>query len=277
MKNLQSFEEFVNEGLDNLVTEMKTLSPANVKKYELNKNSIKALKNWSYKIEDLYFKFIDVDEYWNKNYDPTFIEFLKGTSNYSDYINFDINGEKFEILISYDDKFSPGFNVSSRNATTIGIKYSEYLIYIGEVEDKIDGFVKLLDYVFKKYGKDIAKYYKPKLNLPNLYVIPVGGIAPATGKTPHGWSIFDNPTAVLGILSNGSAVINASGMKIGDKYKLMDDQKRKEISKEVEIVDLVPCNYDEFLKYSRSVGAEVPIRAFKKQPGKFRIYLYAIK
>ena len=150
-------------------------------------------------------------------------------------------------------------------------------MFIGEEEDKIGGFVKLLDFLFKKYENEVIEFFADKLNIPILYVIPVGEIAPTTGKTPHGWSIYDNPSGVLGILKTGGAVINATGMKVGDKFKLMDDQKRKEIRREVEIVDLVPCNYDSYVKYCRSKGLDVPVRAFQKQTGSGKIYLYSIK
>ena len=66
-------------------------------------------------------------------------------------------------------------------------------------------------------------------------------------------------------------------MKVGDKFKMMDDQKRKEIRKEVEIIDLVPCNYDSYVKYCKQRGYEIPVGAFQKQTGSQRIYLYSIK
>ena len=283
MKNINTFKEFVNESKLQAINELKTFSPANIKQYDLNKSSIAALKKWSYKIDDIEIKFVDVDEYWNKTVTATFIQFLKGDRAFSGWNKFTVNGQPFGIEIIYDASI-PGYKNTFYEADRpyagnqkFGIKQSEFMMYIGEVEDKITGFIKLLDHIFKANEKDVYEIYSSKLNLHTLHVIPVGDIAPATGKTPHGWSIYDQPSSVLGILAGGGAVINAAGMKVGDKFKMVDDQKRKEIRKEAEIIDLVPCNYDSYVKYCKQRGYEIPVGAFQKQTGSQRIYLYSIK
>lgn len=280
MKHLQSFEDFINESKVEAVNELKTFSPANIKQYELNKSSIADLKKWSYKIKDLEIKFVEPYDYWNKNVTPDFIEFLKGNSKFTRYSSFTVNGQLFGIDIAYDDRTKPGFSASEApyvGSQEFGIKQSEYLMFVGEAEDKIAGFIKLLDHIFKANEKAVYELYNAQLNLNTLFVIPVGEIAPTTGKTPHGWSIYEQPSSVLGILKSGGAVINAGSMKVGDKFKLVDDQKRKEIRKEAEIVALVPCNYDEYVKYCKNNGLDIPVGSFQKQTGRGRIYLYSIK
>lgn len=280
MKNIKTFEEFVNESIEP-INELKTFSPANIKEYDINKSSLAALKKWSYKIDDIEIKFVDVEEYWSKGITPYFIQFLKEKVASSGFVKFTVNGEETGIRIAYNGNNKPGVHAAERPYVGLmeaEINKSDFLRFIGEVGDKVAGFIKLLDYLFKTYEKEIYEFYSGLLNLKTLHVIPVGDIAPATGKTPHGWSIFDQPTSVLGILKNGRyAVISAADMKIGDKFKLVDDQKRKEIQKEVEIVDLIPCNYDSYVKYCKSKGYEVPVGAFQKQTGEGRIYLYSIK
>lgn len=280
MKNIKSFEDFVNESIEP-INELKTFSPANVKEYDINKSSLAALKKWSYKIDDIEIKFVDVEEYWSKGITPYFIQFLKEKVSSAGFVKFTVNGEETGIRIAYNGNNKPGLHAAERPYVGLmeaEINKSDFLRFIGEVEDKIGGFIKLLDYLFKTYEKEIYEFYSGLLNLKTLHVIPVGDIAPATGKTPHGWSIFDQPTSVLGILKNGRyAVISAAGMKIGDKFKLVDDQKRKEIQKEAEIVELIPCNFDSYVKYCKSKGYEIPVGAYQKQPGSGRIYLYSIK
>lgn len=280
MKNIKSFEDFVNESIEP-INELKTFSPANVKEYDINKSSLAALKKWSYKIDDIEIKFVDVEEYWSKGITPYFIQFLKEKVASAGFTKFTVNGEETAIRIAYNGNNKPGVHAAERpyvGFMEAEINKSDFLKFIGEVDDKIAGFIKLLDHLFKTYEKEIREFYSGLLNLNTLHVIPVGDIAPTTGKTPHGWSIFDQPTSVLGILKNGRyAVISAADMKIGDKFKLVDDQKRKEIQKEVEIVDLIPCNYDAYNKYCKSKGYEVPVGAFQKQTGEGRIYLYSIK
>jgi len=282
MKHIHTFEQFVNESFE-AINELKTFSPANIKEYDLNKNSIAALKKWSYKIKDIDIKFIEPEDYWNKNYPATFIQFLKGERAFSGWNQFTVNGQPFGIEIISDPSipgYKNGFYEADRpyvGNQKFGIKQSEFLSFVGEAEDKVAGFIKLLDHIFKANEKEVYEIYNSKINLKTLYVIPVGDIAPATGKTPHGWSIYDQPSSVLGILGGGGAVINAAGMKIGDKVKLVDDQKRKEIRKEATIIDLVPCNYGDYTKYCKQTGKEVPVGAYQKQTGNGRIYLYSIK
>jgi hypothetical protein len=281
MKNLLTFNEFLNESRIESINELKTFSPANVKQYNLNKSSVSNLNKWSYKLEGIEVKFLQPEDYWNKDYTPQFIGFLEGSERSTAYSAFTINGESTSINIYYGSSDKPGFYASDspyKGKFHFIIKQSEFLMFIAEVEDKIDGFVKLLDHLFKTYESDIQEKFNERLNLKTLHVIPVGEIAPGTGKTPHGWSIYDQPSSILGIAKGTrSAFISANSMKIGDKFKVMDDQKRKEIFKEIEIIDLVPCNWDSYIKYCKSKGYEVPVGAFQKQLGRGRLYLYSIK
>ena len=57
MKNLKTFEDFVNESYDNELLEKKILVPKIINNYfNGDKKGAKALKGWSFKIKDLEFK-----------------------------------------------------------------------------------------------------------------------------------------------------------------------------------------------------------------------------
>lgn len=271
MKNLRTYEEFVNE---QALFEKKELSPANIKLYNANKNSVKLLKNWSYKIKDIEAKFNDM-EYWGST--SNFFEFIDGKLNTIRYM-IKINDIIFNVDISLNDnKLDFDFHPPS-NKMHFEIKKLNFLQYVDENEDKVLGFIDLLNFLFKNFKSEIYEMISNKLSLETLYVIKAGEIAPATGKTGHGWSIYDYPDGVLGVIKgSGMMLWQANGMKVGDKFKLLDDQTHKIVSNEVEILDLIPANYKDFVAYSRKMGREVPVAPFKKQTGRGRFTIYSIK
>lgn len=270
-KRIQSLDEFINEAQLN---ELKVLSPKNIKEFGFNKKSVNDLKKWSYTIKDINFKYQDF-EYWGRS---TFQEFLIGKR-----INIWDN-----IIISANEKLSFVISIRIHNGLVFGIDpgyfnfeidKNTFDLYIGQEEDKIKGFINLLDFLFKKFKNDIYTGTNEKLNLETLYVIKAGNISPATGKTGHGWSIYDNSreTAMLGVSNGRQCLYNATGMNVGDKFKILDDQTHKLLFKEFEIVELVPCTYKDFVALSKRRGAKIPIGAFQKQPGDFQFELYSIK
>jgi hypothetical protein len=274
MKNLRTFEQFVNESFnEEKLFEKKELSPANIKAYNANKNSVAKLKNWSYKLKDVEAKFRDM-EYYGK--ESNFFDFLK-TGNFISYMFLDIAGINMRIDISSrQEKLGVEFD-ASYNSIRFAIKKLDFLQYVDKNEDKVLGFIDLLDFLFKNFESEIYEFVSGKISLETLYVIDAGEIAPATGKTGHGWSIYDYPDGVLGATKGGMMLWNAKGFKIGDKFKILDDQTRKLISNEVEIIDLIPATYQNFVEYSRKKGREIPVAAFKKQTGSGRYTLYSIK
>ncbi|MCK9574522.1 MAG: hypothetical protein WC979_01310 [Candidatus Pacearchaeota archaeon] len=273
MKNrIPNFDEFLFESIN----EKKDLSPANIKQYNANANSVKALKSWSYKIKDANFTFKDM-EYWGDV--SRFFTFIENTNTNNAELVLNVNGSHdARVTIStYDNKFDMSASVNM-NTLYFNIKKSQQLQYCIEADDKVAGFIELLNFLFKTYEEQISKFVKDKEGLQTLYVIKAGEIAPATGKTGHGWSIYDYPNGVLGATNGGSMMLwSAEGFKVGDKFKIVDDQTHKLITNEVEIVALIPATYKDFVAYSSRRGAEVPVRAFQKQTGRFRFTLYSIK
>jgi hypothetical protein len=281
MKNLRTFEQFVNESFNQeKLFEKKELSPANIKAYNANKNSVAKLKNWSYKLKDIEVKFKDLEYYSDK---PLFFDFLNtgnglyNSSNTGFYMYFDIAGliVKSQIMCN-KDKLDVHF-YDHNNGIDFSIKKLNFLQYIDENEDKVLGFIDLLDFLFKNFESEIYEFISGKIGLETLYVIKAGEIAPATGKTGHGWSIYDYPDGVLGATKYGMMLWNAKGFNVGDKFKILDDQTHKLIANEVEIIDLVPATYKDFVEYSRRNGREIPVAPFKKQTGRGRYTLYSIK
>lgn len=282
MKNLKTFEEFINESIEP-INEYKTFSPANIKEYGINKSSLDKLKKWSFKINDLDIKFVEIEDYYNKNFIPAIFVFLDIRQDrynmYPDrsgYIIISVNGENFRIQI--EKKPSKLGFYEEYDLIRLGIKETEFAKYILAEEDKIEGLINLLTDMFKTYAKEFEELISTKIGLPSLHVIRVGEVAPATGKTPHGWSIYDQPTSVIGMFGNsGGFYAAANTFKVGDKFKVFDDQNGKLLWKEVTIKEIVPCNYDSFVRYSRSVGAKIPVKAFQKQTGKFGIDIWSVK
>jgi hypothetical protein len=224
MKDLKTFEQFVNESFNKeKLLEKKELSPANIKAHGANKNSVAKLKNWSYKLKDITAKFRDMEYY---GADSDFFNFLENNFNLN-YLFLDIGDTSMRITISAKhEKLSVEYNASS-NSIWFNIKQSHFFQYIGGNEDKVLGFIDLLNFLFKNFESEIYGFASGKMNQETLYVIKAGEIAPATGKTGHGWSIYDYSDGILGATKNGIMLLNAKGMKVGDKFKILDDQTQK--------------------------------------------------
>ena len=272
MKNIKTFEEFLSEGI---LLEKKTFSPANVKKYELNKRSVDALRTWKFKLDDIEATFKD-SEYWGD--EPDLLDFISGKREWtSNRFVVSIAGMPVGINISASDNKSSIEFDSHYVSAYIRIKKSEYLQFIEGNEDIILRFIDLLNSLFETYEKDITAFIKGKLGLETLYVIEAGKIAPSTGKTSHGWSIYDSPKAFMGFTKSTTVLWSAGELKVGDKFKLMDDQNHKVLYNEVEITHVINANYQDFVSYSKKRGANIPIGSFQKQPGTFQFTLYSVK
>jgi hypothetical protein len=274
MKKSQ-LKQIIREEVHNILREKKELSPTNVKTYNANKTSVNKLKSWTYKLKDIDVKFHDMEYYGDEA--SEFFEFINGKSTRIYYLRINIGGTIVTTPIStHHDKLACKVDPES-DYIYFDIKRTNYNQFIGKNADTVLGFIDLLDFLFKNFENEIYKFASSKRNLETLYVIKAGEIAPTTGKTGHGWSIYDFPNGVLGATKYGMMLWDAKGMKVGDKFKLLDDQTHKLISNEVEIVDLIPAKYADFVQYSRKRGADIPVAAYKKQPGKFRFTLYSIK
>ena len=260
------------------INEKKVFSPKTIKDLGWDKNSVKKFKSWTHTIKDLTFKFSDFEHWADGN--PSFHYFLIGEYSgvYGDLM-FNINdsdskvsveihtGQKTEISIT---DFSIDFTIDDKT----------FAKFIGAEDDKISGFSNMLTFLFTKFSADIYANISKKMSNKTLYVIPAGTISPATGKTGHGWSIYDNPNGVLFFNGHGHALYSASGqgdIKVGDGLKVLDDQKRKEIFKNFEVKHIVPTTYNDFVAYSRKMGANIPVGAYKKQTGKYKFSIYSIK
>ena len=229
MKNrIPNFDEFLVESES--MNEKKELSPANIKQYGANPNSVKALKAWTYKIKDVTFTFKDM-EYWGT--DSSFFSFIQTERTDSAELTVTVNGshDVRVTMSTYDNKFEMTSS-GSMNTIYFNIKKSQQLQYCVEVEDKVAGFIELLNFLFKSNEEAIHRFIKDKESIRTLYVIKAGEIAPATGKTGHGWSIYDYPNGVLGATKGASMMMlwSAEGFKVGDKFKILDDQTHKLIS-----------------------------------------------
>jgi hypothetical protein len=149
---------------------------------------------------------------------------------------------------------------------------------IGTNPDKIAGFIELLNLLFQTFQNDIYQFIGELTGVETLYVIKAGDISPATGKTQHGWSIYDSPDSFLGVTKYRDVYFGVpSNLKPGTKFKIVDDQTHKVIETQVEIVEVVPCTYKDFVALSKRRGAKIPVGAYQKQPGTFSFRLYSIK
>lgn len=270
MKIFESFK-------DNTLNEAKVLSPKNVKEFDWNKRSVKDLKNWSFKIKDLNIEFKKF-EFWGDK--PRFNEFLNNSrENISDYLYVIINNDfEHQVEIEISDKLNFSLEGTYKKMLFL-IDEKTYYNFLLE-DDKILGFTRLLDFLFNKFSKEIYDSISEVIQTPKLYVIPAGNISPVTGKTGHGWSIYDNKNGVLFYSGRRDLLYSASGAgntTIGDKFKVLDDQSHKVLHNEFEVKEIIKTNYDDFVKFSKKEGAKIPVGAYKKQPGSFSFRLLSIK
>jgi len=271
-KRIQTLDEWINE---QELNEKKVLSPANIKEFDLNKQSVKELKNWGYKIKDLNFKYKDFYFYGRE---ATFFEFMDNRNGLYDHFHISVNDDLNAIVkIEVGSKIDFDPEPFERNLLKFIVDKKTFLTK-SDIDDPVLGFRNLLNFLFDKFSKDIYKLVDEKINLKTLYVIRAGKVSPSTGKTEHGWSIYDDPKHYLGVdRKKASMIWAADAMKVGDKFKILDDQTHKSIFGEFEITDLVQATYKDFVAFSKKTGAKIPIRPYKKQPGDFQYVLYSIK
>jgi hypothetical protein len=272
MKNIQTFEEFLNEGT---LLEKKTFSPANVKEYGLNKKSVDALKSWKFKIDDMVASFQD-SEYWGNK--PDLFFFMNGQMEWmlSGFV-VNIAGIPIGLKMDASENTSKIEFDAYYTRMDIDFKKSEYLQHIEGNEDSVLAFIDLLNYAFTKYEKEISAFVKGKLSLETLYVIDAGKISPSSGKNGHGWSIYDHPKAFMGFTKSSDVIWSSGELKVGDKFKIVNDQNHKVISDEVVITDVINANYRDFVAISKKRGANIPVGSFQKQPGRFQFTLLSVK
>lgn len=272
MKNLQTYEEFLNEA--------KILSPKMIKDFDLNKNSVNDLKKYSYKLGKDYLKITGGDYFGDKSY------VIQALVNVKDRVannNYSWSAERFNISygdwngqLTIDNTIS---NVKiNNNYIYIPVSDVEIGIQIDKVNgDVIKGLINFLDASFKKYGSEIEAHILEMTGLEVLYVIKAGEISPATGKTGHGWSIYDNNPRAKLAWGGGWGLMYGGGLEIGKSYKILDDQKHTVISDKFTVKELIDCNYKDYVAFSRRTGAKVPVGAYQKQPGSYAYTLYSIK
>jgi hypothetical protein len=286
MTMVKSYEEFVNESA---ILEKKTFSAAFIAKYDLNKNSVNLLKKWSFKINELDFKSFDSEYYLNE---PYFNKFLTGTINdTSDTLSVMCGSLKLGIIIdARDNNNAPKFETFNQKLM-FSIDRGTFAKTIGVNPDKIAGFIELLNLLFQTFQTDIYQFIGELTGVETLYVIKAGDISPATGKTQHGWSIYDSPDSFLGVseyrnvyfginpdakvkttVKNGHEIISYF-----QKFKIVDDQTHKIINPREEIIEIIPCTKEDFIALSKRRGAKIPIGPYEKQPGTFNFCLYSIK
>jgi len=272
MKQLLSFDEFLNEG--------KVLSPKNIKEYNFNKNSVKDLKNWTYKIKDLSFKFKDF-EYYGET--PSFERFMQNPKDrLYDYFRLTVNDLndlnvrlnictiKENIVDVYSGSITINLTTDVNTIKQYNLKYSE---------NSVKAILELINYLFEKYETEIYKELNKIINISELYVINAGEISPSTGKTAHGWSIYDNPKGVL-LYGDDRSLLYTSGVgniKIGDSFKVLNDQTHKVLYNVFTVKDIIECNYNAYVNFCKRQGAKIPIRSFAKQPGSYNFTLLSIK
>ena len=277
MKNLN---HYLTENKNEKLLEKKVLSPVNIKLSGLDKKSIDSFKKLKLKSGNLDISFIGISDYFYSfdNELPYFFKFLEGTGVYSSTMNFDINGTKTAVRVQLSKSGKSELIVTNAtNTVEFIISSTDYAKYIGSTENKVEGFSNLLEYLFKKYTKELSEFVKNKEDVKVFYIIDAGKISPTTGNTQHGWSIYNTKTK-LAVIGNTTMLYGADMLKVGDKIKVVDDQNHSRVYfNEVEVKDIINSTPEEFINYSRKNGAEVPVKAFSKQPGKFRYSLYSIK
>jgi len=270
MKHLQSFNEFLNEA--------SVFSPKNIKEYKFDKNSIKEIKNWSYNINDLTLKYKNFENYVDDL--SYFMEFLEGKSDRNSiYHRITINNVDFIIQLNvnnsttFDDE-----QVAKYKYLSFTVDKNTMSTYILNANDKLKGYNDLVNFLVSKFEQRIYDAASELLGIKVLYVIKAGDISPATGKTGHGWSIFDSPNCNLYYDKKTNNVLYGQlDIKIGDKFKILDDQSHKELYHIFTISEIVPCNYKSFVAFSAKHGAKIPIGSYQKQPGSFNFVLLSIK
>lgn len=273
MTVVKSYEEFVNESA---ILEKKTFSPAFIAKYDLNKNSVNLLKKWSFKINELQFKSFDSEYYLNE---PYFNKFLTGTINdTSDTLSVMCGSLKIGIIIDARDNNNALKFETFDQKLMFSIDRGTFAKTIGINPDKIAGFIELLNLLFETFQTDIYQFIGELTGVETLYVIKAGDISPATGKTQHGWSIYDSPDSFIGVSNYRNVYFGIDpNTKLRSKFKIVDDQTHKIIKDQEEIIEIIPCTYKDFVALSKRRGAKIPIGSYQKQPGSFNFNLYSIK
>lgn len=285
MKNLKTFEDFVNESYDNELLEKKILVPKIINNYfNGDKKGAKALKGWSFKIKDLEFKMKSLDYYGDE---PWLQKFLSGEKEqFFDYITLVCGEKEFSVKISSaENKLSVKSNVSkSDNTVLFTIDKKTFGTYIYGQDNPLESLAELLTFLFDKFSKEIYEDFETVVGAKKIFAIKVGAIAPDTGKTPHGWSIYESPNSELYMVRGyytRFALIGAKGtLKVGEKITLINDQTGKPYfdgGTICEVTEIVKPTREDYIKYSSRNGLDVPVKAFQKQSGKGRLTLYSIK
>jgi hypothetical protein len=92
--------------------------------------------------------------------------------------------------------------------------------------------------------------------LEKVPVINAGKIDKVTGKTGHGWSIYEDPECIIYYSKNNSKYLLRSWgecLKIGETYQIVDSQTGKSIIKKFIIDGFVSCNKDDFATFVKQM------------------------
>lgn len=269
MKNIQTFTEFLNEA--------SMLSPKIIKHFDLNKNSVNNLRKYSFKIKDDYLK-ITGGNFWGDEY-PHVIRALWNIKTTRTN-----NNKQWWSLDTFDISYGDWNGRLCINNAISNIKIDGKSIYIpiseieiGKLIDKADGdiveaLINFFDTSFEKYNDELEAHLLEMIGLKVLHVIKLGEISSATGKTRHGWSIYDDGNAKLG-WDGRRSLLYGGGLEVDKSYRVVDDQKHSIVySDKFTVKEIIDCNYDDYVAFSKRTGAKVP-----NQTGGFEYTVYSIK
>ena len=273
MKNLRSFEDFVNEEINenhninegkvpgSLHTELKSytkseLTPkalANVP--NLNKGSVKTLIDSTYTLgeDTLYLYGI-----YSGNRNPAFFEDIinKGFSSYENaYIQLN-NQDGVPILLyvtlNKNTKDPEIGDTHSRHSISVRLPLNKLQAYYTlNGEDIIKAFHELLTQTIDKFQNDLQERLNSFKTQLKAYVIPIGVVNIPSGATMYDWSIYEYPSSYV-FLSDamGGHLLYASQdtFKVGDTVRLYGNDNNRDLGKTGNILDMSPCVKEDVIK-----------------------------
>lgn len=102
-----------------------------------------------------------------------------------------------------------------------------------------------------------------------LYVISIGVVNITTGKTMHGWSIYENHEkqseykAYVSLTQNGSLLYGSGPLEIGKKLELRGNDSKRLLGSDT-VIDSSESNMEDVLvMLKRNNYDYYPIKAFK--------------
>jgi hypothetical protein len=288
MKNLRTYEQFVNESIDNtlnegkvpgtLHTELKSytkseLTPkalANVP--NLNKGSLKTFTDSTYTLgkDTLYLYGI-----YSGSRNTSFIESIITSgfsSNNSVYLQ--LNNQDGVPLLLYirlfkdvkEPEIREGYSLHSIDMYLPLMKLQAYYTLNGE--DIMKAFQELLTQAIDKLQNELQERLDTLKKQLKAYVLPIGVVNIPSGATMYDWSIYDYPSSYV-YLSDamGGHLLYASkdSFEIGDKVRLFGNDNNRDLGKTGTILDMSPCVKEDvismLLKHDYDYRAARPFQA----------------